>query len=148
MIKTFLTAASAAALALSFGFAASAADFEVKLLNKGADGAMVFEPGAIKVAKGDTVNFTPTDKGHDVESIPNLIPAGATPFKGKISEAVKVTFDVPGLYVVRCSPHFGMGMVAIVQVGDAPSNLDAVKAATFPGKAKERVANELKALGL
>jgi hypothetical protein len=35
--------------------AASAADFEVHMLNKGKGGAMVFEPSLVKVAKGDTV---------------------------------------------------------------------------------------------
>ena len=47
---------------------AMAANFEVKMLNKGADGAMVFEPALTKVAVGDTVTFIPTDKGHNVET--------------------------------------------------------------------------------
>lgn len=118
---------------------ALAADFEVHMLNKGAEGAMVFEPAFLKVAPGDTVTFIPTDKGHDVESIKGLIPEGATPFKGKMNETVKLTFDVAGAYPVKCTPHFGMGMVGLIVVGDAPANIEAVKTAKMPKKARERM---------
>lgn len=132
--------AAVAALALALPCIAAAADFEVKLLNKGADGAMVFEPAGLKIAAGDTVTFIPTDKGHNAESIKGMIPDGATEFKGKMNEQIKVTFDVPGLYGVKCAPHVGMGMVAAILVGDAPaSNLDAFNAVKLPKKARERI---------
>ena len=118
---------------------ATAADFEVHMLNKGKDGAMVFEPGLTKVAKGDTVTFIPTDKSHNAETIKDLIPAGAKPFKGKMNETVKITFDVDGAYAVKCAPHMGMGMVALVVVGEKPANIDAVKSAKLPKKARERL---------
>ena len=118
---------------------ATAADFEVHMLNKGKDGAMVFEPGLTKVAKGDTVTFIPTDKSHNAETIKDLIPAGAKPFKGKMNETVKITFDVDGAYAVKCAPHVGMGMVALVVVGEKPANIDAVKSAKLPKKARERL---------
>nr|WP_246697857.1 pseudoazurin [Rhizobium sp. G21] len=129
-------------------FAAQAADHEIHMLNKGADGAMVFEPGGLKVAPGDTVTFVPTDKSHNAESVKDLIPAGAEPFKGKMNETIKVTFTVPGAYVVKCAPHFGMGMTAVVVVGDAPANLDAVKTAKLSKKARERLDKDLGELGL
>ena len=116
-----------------------AANFEVHMLNKGAAGAMVFEPALTKVAVGDTVTFIPTDKGHDAQTIPDLLPEGAEMFKGKMGQEVVVTFTVPGAYAVNCTPHFAMGMVALVVVGDAPANLDAVKAAKLPKKARERI---------
>jgi pseudoazurin len=119
--------------------AASAADFEVHMLNKGKDGVMVFEPGLTKVAKGDTVTFIPTDKSHNAETAKGLLPDGAEPFKGKMNEAVKITFSVDGAYVVKCAPHVGMGMVALVVVGDAPANLEAIKTAKLPKKARERL---------
>ncbi len=132
--------AAVAALALALPCIAAAADFEVKLLNKGADGAMVFEPSGLKIAAGDTVTFIPTDKGHNAESIKGMIPDGATEFKGKMNEQIKVTFDVPGLYGVKCAPHVGMGMVAAILVGDAPAaNLDAFNAVKLPKKARERI---------
>ncbi len=72
---------------------ASAADFEVKMLNKGADGeAMVFEPAALRVAVGDTVHFVPVDKGHDAAAVKELIPEGTEEFKGKMNQELTVTF--------------------------------------------------------
>lgn len=117
----------------------SAADFEVHMLNKGKDGAMVFEPGLTKIAKGDTVTFIPTDPSHNAEAVKDLVPAGATVFKGKMNETIKVTFDIEGAYVVRCSPHAGMGMVGLVVVGDPTTNIDAIKTAKLPKKARDRL---------
>jgi pseudoazurin len=127
---------------------AQAADFEVHMLNKGKDGAMVFEPSLTKVAKGDTVTFIPTDKSHNAETFKDLIPEGAAPFKGKMNETLKVTFDVPGAYAVKCTPHAGMGMVALVVVGDVPSNIETIKTAKMPKKARERMDADIAAAGL
>ena len=127
---------------------AAAADFEVHMLNKGKDGVMVFEPGLTKVAKGDTVTFIPTDKSHNAETVKDLIPDGAEPFKGKMNEAVKVTFDVEGAYAVKCAPHVGMGMIALIVVGDAPANIEAVKSAKLPKKARERLDADIAGAGL
>ena len=82
----------ALALALAAG-PAFAANFEVLMLNKGEAGAMVFEPALVQLEPGDTVTFVATDKGHNAETIKDLIPEGATPFKGKINEEIVVTFD-------------------------------------------------------
>lgn len=130
----------AAVLLLSAPAFSIAADFEVKMLNKGTEGAMVFEPAGLKIAPGDTVTFVATDKSHNAEAIKGMIPDGAAEFKGKMNETIKVTFDVPGLYGVKCAPHVGMGMVAAILVGDAPAaNLDAFNAAKLPKKARERI---------
>ena len=119
---------------------AHAAEFEVKMLNKGPDNqAMTFDPPFLKVQVGDTVKFVPTDKGHDAESIPGMVPDGATPFKGKLSQEISVTFDKPGLYGYRCVPHFGMGMVGLVEVGGSTANLDAAKQAKMPPLATKRM---------
>ena len=106
------------------------------MLNKGAKGTMVFEPDFIVAAPGDTVTFVPTDKSHDAESVKDMLPEGATPFKGKMNEQVTMTVDKEGVYGVKCTPHYGMGMVALVVVGK-PANLDQAKAAKHPGKAKK-----------
>ncbi|WP_029074815.1 pseudoazurin [Kaistia adipata] len=116
--------------------AAQAADHEVKMLNKGTKGAMVFEPDLIRAAVGDTVTFVPTDKSHDAETVKGMAPAGTTPFKGKISEKVTVTIDAEGVYGVKCTPHYGMGMVALIVAGN-PVNLEEAKAVKHPGKAKK-----------
>ena len=128
--------------------AAAAADFEVHMLNKGKDGAMVFEPGLTKIARGDTVTFIPTDPSHNAETVKELVPVGATAFKGKINETVKVTFDIEGGYVVRCSPHAGMGMVGLVVVGDPAANIDAIKTAKLPKKARDRLDADIAAAAL
>ncbi|MCZ4094310.1 pseudoazurin [Ensifer psoraleae] len=128
-----------AALAMLVTTPALAADFEVHMLNKGKDGVMVFEPASLKVAAGDTVTFVPTDKGHNVETIKGMLPDGAEALKSKVNENYKVTFTTPGVYGVKCTPHYGMGMVGVVQVGDSPANLDAAKGAKNPKKAQERL---------
>lgn len=140
---------TAAVVAGIFSFPAAAAEIEIKMLNKGADGeAMVFEPAAVKANVGDVISFVPVDKGHDAASIKELLPDGVAEAKGKMNEALKVTVEKEGAYVFKCTPHFGMGMVALVVVGDAPSNLDAVKAGKMPKKARDRLDAELAKLNL
>jgi pseudoazurin len=131
MFRTFLAGALMALAAAG----ANAAEVEVKMLNKGEAGAMVFEPALIKIAPGDTVKFLPTDKSHNAESVPEMMPAGAEPFIGKMNEQVDITFTKDGVYGIKCKPHYGMGMVALVVVGE-PTNLEAAAAAKHPGKAK------------
>jgi pseudoazurin len=123
-------------LGMAIGGAAVAAEVEVKMLNKGSEGVMVFEPSLVKIAPGDTVKFVPTDKGHNVETIAGMLPGGATAFVGKINEPVSVVLDTPGVYGVKCKPHYGMGMVAIIVVG-TPTNADQAKAISHPGRAKQ-----------
>ena len=132
---------SAFILLLATTALAGAAEFEVDMVNKGSDGSvMAFDPPLTKVAVGDTVHFVAKDKGHNAQTIPGMIPDGAAPISGQISQDVTVTFTVPGVYGVRCIPHFSMGMVGLVVVGDSPApNLDAAKAANVPPLAKKRL---------
>lgn len=124
------------AVLMTVAGAATAAEIEVKMLNKGAEGAMVFEPALVKIEPGDTVKFVSTDKGHNAESIKGMLPADATPFVGKNGADVAVTFEKPGAYGVKCLPHYGMGMVALIVVG-TPGNLAEAKAVPQIGKAKQ-----------
>ena len=137
MRKMMMLATAAVLMTMAGG--AFAAEIEVKMLNKGAEGAMVFEPALIKVAPGDTVKFVATDKGHNAGTIKGMLPTDAPPFLGKIGADVAVTFDKPGVYGVKCLPHYGMGMVAMVVVG-TPTNLDEAKAVPQVGKAKQVMA--------
>jgi pseudoazurin len=134
-MRRLLTIPVAAAL-LALALPAGAAEFEVKMLNKGAEGAMVFEPSLLKIAPGDTVKFLATDKTHNAESIKGMIPEGAKPFVGKVNEEITVTFEQPGIYGIKCLPHYGMGMVGMIVVGP-PSNEEQAKAVTHPGRAKQ-----------
>ncbi|MCX7286747.1 MAG: pseudoazurin [Rhodobacterales bacterium] len=128
-----ITAVTALLLATS----ANAETFEVKMLNKGTDGAMVFEPAFIKAAVGDTVNFVSPDKGHNAESIEGMLPDGVAPFKGEMSKDFTLTLTAEGVYGIKCNPHYAMGMVALIQAG-APVNLEAAAAVVQKGKAKAR----------
>ena len=100
---------------------------EVKMLNSGADGIMVFEPAVIKISKGDTVNFVATDMSHNSASLDGMIPAGADSWNGALSQDISITFTEEGVYVYQCTPHAMMAMVGVIQVGEAV-NLDTVKA--------------------
>ncbi|MBY3102266.1 pseudoazurin [Rhizobium laguerreae] len=135
--------AAVAAVLVASAVPSMAADHQIHMLNKGADGVMVFEPGFVKIAPGDTVTFVPTDKSHNVETYKGLIPDGAAQFKSKPNEEFQTKFDVPGAYVVKCTPHAGMGMVALIQVGDAPANLDAIKTAKVPNPVRKRLDADL-----
>ena len=135
MRKLTMLAAVAATLAMASG--TMAAEIEVKMLNKGTDGGlMVFEPAFVKIEPGDTVKFVATDKSHNAETIKGMLPDGAPTFLGKMNEDVLVKFEQAGVYGVKCAPHYGMGMVAMVVVG-TPTNVDQAKAVPQIGKAKQ-----------
>ncbi len=129
----YLVVAVTVALAMT-SFSIRAADHTVEMLNNGEQGVMVFSPGYLKVAPGDTVTFKPTDPAHNSQSV--LVPDGGAEWKGEISKAVTVTLDEPGVYIYECQPHVALAMVGVIQVGE-PGNLDAAKkkaeemAATF-----------------
>lgn len=109
---------------------------EIKMLNKGADRYMAFEPEVVRIKPGDTVKFVATDKGHNAVAIKELLPPAAEAFRGKINEELTVTLSTPGVYGFRCDPHYTLGMVGVIVVGE-PTNLDAAKQAKLPGKAGE-----------
>jgi pseudoazurin len=133
-----------AVLAMAVANPAAAKDVQVKMLNKGAHGMMVFEPALVKIAPGDTVTFVAADMGHNAEVLPTMMPAGAAPFKGKMNQTFTVKFSKPGVYGYKCMPHYGMGMVGAVIVGNSTPNGAQAKAASHPGKAKEKFAALLK----
>jgi pseudoazurin len=145
MLKHLAIAATVALLACGVSFSAQAADHEVKMLNKGSNGEThVFEPAFLKIAPNDTVTFTPVDKGHDSQSIDGAIPDGAQPWKGGISKKITVRFSKPGLYGYECMPHYALGMVGLIQVGDDTSNLQAIKDKRMPPRAEKRMDDLLK----
>lgn len=127
----------AASLAVASASPAIAKDYTVKMLNKSSQGTMVFEPAFLKIAPGDTVHFVATDKSHNAETIPGMLPEGATPFKGKMNQDVTVKFSKSGAYGVMCLPHHGMGMIALIEVGK-PTNLAQAKGVKHPPLAQRR----------
>ena len=117
---------------------------EVKMLTRSANAGMVYEPDYLQIAPGDTVKFIPTQSGHNAATMPELLPEGAQPFKGKINQEVEQSFCVPGLYGIQCTPHLAMGMVMLIQVGEPSADLP-VLPATLPKRALDRLAATLQA---
>lgn len=116
MKSIFLVLMATAALA-------EAKTVEVKMLNNGKEGMMVFEPSFVKVDVGDTVKFVPTDKSHNSSSV--YVPAGAKPWVGKADQPVSVKLTKEGVYIYKCDPHSVMAMIGVVQVGKAINAADA-----------------------
>ena len=136
---------STAAITLALSAPAFAEMFEVQMLNRGEEGTMVFEPSNIRIAAGDTVKFIATDRGHNAESVDGMMPEGAEAFVGKVNEEIEVTFDVDGYYGVMCKPHFAMGMVMVIAVGDAEAPQDGFLEGRLPRNAKQRFEAQLNA---
>lgn len=115
------------------------ADITIEMLNKRDDGAkMVYSQDVAKIDVGDTITWTPTSKGHNVEFI--AAPEGwELPKKSKNNKEVSITFDTPGIYLYQCTPHASMGMIALVVVGDDTSNLDAIAGYKARGKSKKKL---------
>ena len=88
--------------------------------------------------------FASHRQGHNSATV--VVPDGAEEWQGKLSQEVSATLDVPGLYCYECTPHFGLGMVGLVAVGDPAINLEAVKSARYPGKARQVMAELLQEL--
>jgi pseudoazurin len=136
---------TSAAVVITLAGAAAAETFEVQMLNKGAAGTMVFEPASLRVAAGDTVKFIAADKGHNAQTIDGMMPEGAEGFAGKINEEIEITLTEPGVYGVMCKPHFAMGMVMVIAVGDDAAP-DSFLEGRLPKKAKERFEEALTGL--
>lgn len=119
---------------------AAAREHQVKMLNTGAEGAMVFEPAFTRANPGDTVKFIATNPGHNAQTIAGMLPDGETEQKGAIGKDFVLLVKTPGIYGIKCLPHYAMGMVAVVQVGKGvPANLAAAAATRLPPLAKKRM---------
>lgn len=129
------------AFMLTFGAPqAFAKEIIVHMKNQGAEGAMVFEPSFVKASVGDVIHFKPTDMSHNAETIPAMLPAGATAVKGQMNKEVVMKVTKPGLYGIKCMPHYSMGMVALVQVGKVkPEEVAAAKAVKLAPLAAKRM---------
>lgn len=116
---------------------ASAETFEVKMLNRGEKGPMVFEPDFLEITAGDRVRFVPTHKSHNAATVEGMVPEGVEGFKSRINDEFETGFDKPGFYGIKCSPHYGMGMVMLIKVGDATLP-QSYRTVDMPARAKPR----------
>lgn len=119
---------------------AQAEEHVVQMLNRSKanpEETMVFEPAVVKAQVGDTVRFVLGDKNHNAETMSEIWPEGAEPFKGKISEEAVLTVTKEGVYGVKCLPHYGLGMIALVVAGSP--DLEKLKAMKFTGRVEKRM---------
>ena len=136
MKAAYLAAAALTAISVP----AMAKDHVVQMKNMGKAGAMVFEPAFVRAAPGDRIRYVPTDPSHNAETIPTMLPPGVASTKGGMNKEFVLTVTKPGLYGIKCQPHYSMGMVGLVQVGAGPSaNLASAKAAKLPPFAAKRM---------
>lgn len=91
----------------------------VKMLNGNETGGMVFEREHLVIMPGDTLKFLATHRPHNAATINNFIPEGAETFLGNMNEEIEVTLTVPGVYGIKGSPHYDMGMVMLIEVGES-----------------------------
>lgn len=96
----------------------TAKEYQVKLLTANTSGqTMIMEPAFLKISLGDSVRFIPSDATHNAESV--LIPKGATAFNTPMGRSTLVEFNQEGAFLYKCTPHFALGMVGLIQVGKA-----------------------------
>ena len=112
------------------------AEHVVKMLSNLKGQSMVFEPPVLTINPGDSVKWVATNPGHNTASIDGMLPQGANPWNGGINEELVVKFDKEGIYGYKCTPHYILGMAGFIVVGNANSNLGAVKKAANDAQSK------------
>ena len=103
------------------------ADHTVEMLSSSNGEMMVFKPAVLKIAPGDSVTWKATNPGHNTASIAEMTPDASLEWNGKINEELKITFTKEGVYGYKCTPHYILGMVGLIVVGDANNNLSSAK---------------------
>lgn len=137
-MKKLVLSAVLGALALTP--AALAENHEIRMLSVGSDGQpMVFEPAYLEIAPGDTVTFINAMGAHNAQTIDGMMPEGAEGFSGRMAQDVSFTPTEEGLFGIKCMPHYGAGMVALIKVGDGEAaNFEAASSVRHPGRAGQR----------
>ena len=99
----------------------------VKLLTTASNGeTMVFEPGFLQVSVGDTIVFEPADASHNAESF--FAPTSDANFYTEFGVTESIVMTQEGIYLYKCTPHFMLGMIGVIQVGEALNKVEALAA--------------------
>ena len=88
-----------------------------------------FDTFSIEVANigvGDTVEWLPENKGHNVEFLAGPYMADLPP-KSAMNAFHSVLFERKGVYLYGCTPHLNMGMLGLIVVGNDFHNIEKVK---------------------
>ena len=77
----------------------------------------------IHINVGDSVEWLPTNEGHNVEFImtPTMVDL---PEKSKMNEPYSMVFQEAGIYVYGCTPHLNTGMLGLIVVGNDMHNIE------------------------
>ena len=128
-----------AVIILLYPIVSHAEHITVEMLNKRADGQiMVYSEDISRIDVGDTITWVPTTKGHNVEFLAG--PDGwEAPKRSKMNKEYSYKFEISGIYFYQCTPHKGMGMIALVIVGGDTSNKDAIAKVKVVAKAKKKL---------
>ncbi|MEM6890104.1 MAG: pseudoazurin [Pseudomonadota bacterium] len=140
--RSFLLVSSAAIALPALPALADGHAHTVEMLNKHPDDSKlrnVFYPRVLAVQPGETVLFKATDRGHNAASEDGMQPEGVEDWDGGMNKDAVITFDKPGIYGYKCTPHAAVGMVGLVVVeGEGKlDNLEAAQGVRQRGKAKQ-----------
>ena len=139
------------AMALLAAGAAQAGDVAVRVDQitdvsaTAATGMFRFEPDLVRIDPGDAVVFLNSRGEHTVHSIEGIWPAPTPPVAIHNTPELRIPFEVPGLYALRCARHGRYGMVMLVVVGAAPDP-DAAKQVLAAAKLARGERKRLEAL--
>ena len=102
-----------------------------------------FDTFSIEVANigvGDTVEWLPKNKGHNVEFLaaPDI---ADFPSKSNMNDFHSVRFEKQGVYLYGCTPHLNMGMLGLIVVGNDLYNIDEIGNTDLPNVAKSVLMN-------
>ena len=103
--------------------AASVAPFSTRLWAKDATvvaAGVKFDPMFVYIEPGQAVSWT-NMPSHNVELITAMIPSEDQYFVTELGADISHTFDVPGIYMYKCTPHWGTRMGGGIMVG-SPDN--------------------------
>ena len=97
-----------------------------------------FDTFSIEVAKidvGDSVEWLPKNKGHNVEFLAGPDMADLPP-KSDMNEFHSVRFERKRVYLYGCTPHLNMGMLGLIVVGNDLHNIEEIGNTDLPNIAK------------
>ena len=94
-----------------------------------------FSIEAANIGVGDTVEWLPKNKGHNVEFLAGPDMADLPP-KSNMNEFHSVRFEKQGVYLYGCTPHLNMGMLGLIVVGNDLHNIDEIGNTNLPNVAK------------
>ena len=100
----------------------------------------------IHINVGDSVEWLPTNEGHNVEFImtPTMV---SLPEKSKMNEPYSMIFQEAGIYVYGCTPHLNTGMLGLIVVGNDFHNIEdinEIKLSPVANSVLERLAKKAK----